>query len=159
MADNEKYSAEEMDDLRLAYRLLEGAGDSEGGLPKKRYLDHDEEIVARKALVRMLRGTKPLRSKIRWLLAALLDPETETPPFSSFDAAPMERRLEFTARHRGGGQTQAFRKLEMAVEFEALWKYEGKSRDDALNEIADRYSVSVRTVESAFAHYKAVLDE
>ncbi len=81
---------EELDDLRLATGLLIGYHDWSGKLPEKKYLKQNDEFVARKGLVRLLRNQKPLDQTLRRQLAALFDPETETAPFSSFDAAPVE---------------------------------------------------------------------
>jgi hypothetical protein len=150
--------AEGLDDLRLAVRLLEGYHDQKDGLPEKRYIDDDKELVSRKALVRLLRSPEPLNSKLRWLLAALFDPEAEEPPYISFDSAPIERRLAIIGRYRGA-RMQSLRQIEMAVAFDELRHAEGKNREEALNEIAERYDVSVRSVEAANAHLESVIKE
>jgi hypothetical protein len=187
-SDDKSADPEELDDLKQAYGLLEGRHDWSAGdaLPEKRYLNSDKEFVARKALVRLLRNiNNPLDSKLRRLLAALFDPETETPPYSSFDSVPMEQRVIFKGRHRGGGLTQNLRKLEIGSAFDALFRhptevldellkkivgrYEIKeipargiipmqyeiAREDALAAIAERYKITVRTVEAAVAHHRA----
>jgi hypothetical protein len=172
----DEYSYEELDDLRLAVSLLTGEhGLDENDRPTKRYLTPDKEFVARKALVRLLRSPKPLDSALRRQLAALFDPETETPPFSSFDSAPMELRVVIKARHRGGGKIQRIRKIAIAIEFEKLIRdpadirdkvlkeiverfeiKDGISRDDALAAIAERFQVSTRIVEDYVAQLKTI---
>jgi hypothetical protein len=154
-----------LDDLKLAIGLLTGYQDWTDGLPKKQYLKKEQEFVARKAIGRLLRARapngklKPFDTALRYQLAALFDPETETAPFSSFDSAPMERRLEFAPRHRGGGRQQALRKVQLAIAFDELCRQPGKSRDDALHEIAERFSVTTRTVETAAAHLIQILEK
>jgi hypothetical protein len=138
---DDEYDSEELDDLALAICLLTGRHDWKDGLPQKRYLNPDEEFVARKALARLLRNLKPLDSAVRRQLAALFDPETETAPFSSFDSAPIERRLEFKTRHRGGGKTQALRKLEIGIAFDGLMKHPKYISDPTLRAIVERYEV------------------
>jgi hypothetical protein len=158
MIDADEYDREELDDLRLAIALLTGVHDWSDGLPTNRYLNPNEEFVARKALVRLLRNFKPFDSALRRQLAALFDPETETAPFSSFDSAPMERKLTFTGRHRGGGRMQNLRKLEIGIALDDLRVRDPKkSRDDAINEIAEQFSVSTRTVEEAASHLQSIV--
>ena len=50
------------------------------------------------------------------------------------------------------------RKLELGIAFENLCREPGKKRDDALREIAERYSVDARTVETAAKHLRTVLE-
>jgi hypothetical protein len=126
------------------------------GLPAKRYLSEEETFVARKAIVRLLRNPKPFDTALRWQLAALFDPETEHPPYSSPDAAPMEREIILKGRHKGGAKIQNRRKLVIAIALDELRRRDPKKgRDDAIYEIAEQFSVSTRTVEEAVAHLKS----
>ena len=96
-----EYDVEERDDLTLAIKLLTGRYDWKDDLPTKRYLNTDEDFVARKAMVRLLRSPKPFDSYLRRQLAALFDPDPETASFSSSNSTPMERTLKFTPRASG----------------------------------------------------------
>jgi hypothetical protein len=148
---------EEVDDLRITLALLTGFNvHSSKGLPKKQYLKANEELVARKALARLLRNQKPLDQAIRSRLAALFDPETETAPFCSFDLAPIERQLTFKTRHRGARTTAAMSRLEIAIAFNRLQAK--SSRKDALEEIAKRFAISTRTVEAAIAYHRSLVN-
>jgi hypothetical protein len=154
----DEYDREELDDLRLSIRLLAGTHEAdERGLPVKRYLSKVETFVARKAIARLLRNPKPFDTALRRQLAALFDPETEDPPYSSPDAAPMEREIILKGRHKGGAKIQNRRKREIAIALDNLRRRDPqKPRDDAIHEIAEQFSVSPRTVEEAAAHLKAV---
>lgn len=143
-----------LDDLKLSIGLLGGVHDvGKDGLPKKRYLSGNQEFVARKALARLLRSSNPVDGVVRSLLAALIDPEGEVPPYSSFDLAPIERRIVITGRQRGGGMIQNLRRLELAVAVTAsMQRNSAQKRDDAIHEVAERFSVSTRKVEEALAY-------
>jgi hypothetical protein len=155
--DDQEYDLEERDDLTLAIKLLTGRYDWKDDLPTKRYLNADEDFVARKAIVRLLRSSKPFDSYLRRQLAALFDPDPEAAPFSSSDSTPMERRLYFVPRP--GRMSQNLRKLQMAIAFNELCNQQPeKSRDDAINEIAERFGKSTRTIETAIEHLVAVLE-
>ena len=153
-----EYDVEERDDLTLAIKLLTGRYDWKDDLPTKRYLNTDEDFVARKAMVRLLRSPKPFDSYLRRQLAALFDPDPETASFSSSDSTPMERTLKFTPR-ASGRISQNLRKLQMAIAVNELRdQWPEKSRDDAINEIAERFGKSTRTIETALEHLVAVLE-
>jgi hypothetical protein len=156
---DERFDPEAIDDLQQAIMLLAGRHKWSKGLPSKEYLTGNDEFVARKALVRLLRSSDPLDHVIRRQLAALFDRETEVPPYASFDAAPMERRIEIRQRHPGGGKIQNLRKFEIGIALNRLrHEHPAKTRDDAINEIADRFSLSTRAVEDAEARLNEVLD-
>jgi hypothetical protein len=157
---DDEYDREELDDLGLAIRLLAGVNEVkvEGGLSLKRYLTDDEEFVALKAIARLLRNQKPFDTALRRQLAALFDPEREEPPYSSPDAAPMERRLVFRGRHHGGAKIQNRRKLEIAIAVDDLRRENLEiSRGKVIEEIAERFGVDERTVEGALAHLNSIL--
>ncbi len=147
---DQEYDTEELDDLTLATRLLTGRHDWEDDLPTKRYLDADEEFIGRKAIVRLLLGRKPLDNSLRRHLAALFDPD----PGPSSE--PVERRLVFARRR--GRTNQNLRKLQIAVAVVELRNQQpAMSRDDAINEITERFGFkSTRTVEVALEYLAAV---
>jgi hypothetical protein len=152
----EEYDREERDDLILSIKLLAGRYDWEGDLPTKRFSNPDEEIVGRKAIVRLLLSPKPFDRYLRRQLAALLDPEPEVAPFSSGDSTPMERRLEFVPRRRGR-ISQNLRKLNIAIAFDELRAAQPEmSREDAIDEIAKRFGKKTRAIEKALAHMVAI---
>jgi hypothetical protein len=156
-SENE-YDAGELDDLRHALILLSGYHDRTRRRPEKKYLEPGEEFIGRKALARLLRSHKPLDQTILLRLAALFDPDPETAPF--IDLSPIERRLEFEPRKDGRKVTTEISRLELARAFNAAWAAKGqapKARDDALNEIADQYGLSTRSVEAAWSYYKSVV--
>lgn len=160
----DEYTSDELDDLVMALRLLNGrhdttgpAGDLDKHLPLKRYLAGAEEFAARKAIGRLLRNQKSFDRSLRSLLAALFDLETEEPPYSSPDMAPIERKILLKGRHRGSAMIQNRRKLEIAVAVDELIREKNFDREDALNETADRFSITTRTVEEAVAYWRMVL--
>jgi hypothetical protein len=156
--NDQEYDQEERDDLILAIKLFTGRYDWKDNLPTKRYLNADEEFVARKAIARLLLSPKPFDRYLRRQLAALFDPEPETAPFSSSDSTPMERRLDFVPRRRGR-ISQNLRKLQIAIAVDELRAAQPeKLREDAIDEIAKRFGTSTRTVESALKHMVAVVE-
>ena len=142
---------DELDDFKWTLMLLDGTTERNArGQPQKRYLNKDEELVARKAIARLLRSPEPLDSAIRQMLAALFAPEREPGP------TPTERILIFKGRYRGGAKMQHLRKLAIATAVEDLGRT--KSREDAIQDVAQQFSVSVRTVETAVAYLKTIID-
>jgi hypothetical protein len=81
----------EEDEDRYVFGLLGGCiGLDKLNRPVVRYLIGDEERVARRVLVQLLRSDRPLSRELRDLLAALFDPDRGHPPIG--------RRLVFTKR-------------------------------------------------------------
>jgi hypothetical protein len=113
--DANEYTRDELEDLKRAYDLLGGYAErGEDGLPRQQYFAGDDEIVARRALARLLRNQKPLDSLIRRLLAALIDPDKEQPPYASGWGGPIERELRLSGRGRGAGHRQDARAAAIA---------------------------------------------
>ena len=152
-----EYNRSDLDDLAAACTLLGGytIGD-EHGLPKKRYLDDDSgeaENDARKAIVRLLLNGKPLDVHLRRLLAALFDPET--PPYTTPDGAPVERKIVF--EHKAPRNRETLRELAIA---HAVW--EARSRygkvESAISDVTKRFRISRRSVLMAWRRYKEILE-
>jgi hypothetical protein len=102
----------------------------------------EEEQASREALIRLLRGYRPLSSMIRWRLAALLDP----------DAKSEERK--FTIENRKGGE-QPHHVIAIAIAwFIAAEIATGRKLESAKEEAKERYGVSLSTVERAWHDHK-----
>jgi hypothetical protein len=153
-----EYDAKELADLVQALILLGGYQDRSRRRPEKKYLELGEEYIGRKAIARLLRSNKPVDQTILLRLAALFDPDPEAPPFIELSA--IERRLEFVPRNANRPITAEISRLELARAFKTALAAKGrvpKARDDTLNEIADEYAVSTRSIEAALAYYKSVV--
>jgi hypothetical protein len=92
-----------------------------------------------------LRSKKPLDSAIRYQLAELFDGE---PPYSSFDAAPMARRIVFVARRAGKMNETALKYLHIADEYCRL-REKGIPHKQAVGETCDKFNVKETTVKEA----------
>jgi hypothetical protein len=116
ISDDAGRDADYFRDVELAGDFLTGGHSLNGSFPEKAYLKGSKENEARDALIRLLRNGKPLDVSLARKLAALFDPLPETGTFSSFDMAPVERKLRLIPRK--SGLMQNMRKLEMALAFE-----------------------------------------
>jgi hypothetical protein len=153
---DDEYNKAEIEDLKLALALLSGEWTQEGGksnqkFPDKRYLEDKSprDHAARKAIGRLLRSKKPLDSHIRNQLAELFDGE---PPHSSFDAAPMARRIVFQGRRAGKRNETALRYLQIADRYGQL-RSEDKTHKWAVGEICEKFNVKETLVKKALRAY------
>ena len=118
MTPDDEYDRKELDDLILATGLLTGAWTQQGAdpakkkadrAPGKRYFTGTLEKEAREAIGRLLRNKKPFDAALRYQLAELFD---GFPPYSSFDAAPMARKIELEF---GGPASRTRLRLEIYI--------------------------------------------
>jgi hypothetical protein len=80
------------DAKRLIIELLCGrVGRDSRGLLRVDYLEGDEELEARRALARMLKTSLPLDFGLRFLIADLIDPDSDD----------VSRRIRFEHRRKG----------------------------------------------------------
>jgi hypothetical protein len=137
-------TAHPADDETLALAFLAGLMEEKGGVVSHRYLEKgsDTERLAQAALVRLLRGDRPLTDIIRWRLAGLFDPN-----------ATDDRRLKIVNRRRGPQKITAALSLEIARHVAEQYVKDGKI-EAAMESATKRYSVSLRTVERAWAENK-----
>jgi hypothetical protein len=144
----------ELDDLTIAIGLLTGAWTQQGANPEskeadrypaKRYIDGELEREARHAIGRLLRKMKPLDPALRYQLAELFD---GLPPYSSFDAAPMARRIVFENRRAGKPNETTLRNLHLASDYRDLIEA-GLPHQKAVNRICKKYGISDTAVKEA----------
>jgi hypothetical protein len=151
--------AKDLADIRAAYDLLEGIGDTdEKGLPVAAYLEEEttREIEARKALARLLRNGRPLDSLVRHLLAGLFDPtpyeyvtKSGLPDVAQSHKA--DRQLYFKNPSRRTRQNN--RHLKIAFEVGLIANNDEKV-DSAISDVAKRYGISKDIVWKAWMKFR-----
>jgi hypothetical protein len=90
-----------------------------------------------------------LDKAIRYQLAELFDGQA---PHSSFDAAPMARRIVFEARRAGKMNETALKYLQIADDYRGL-REAGIAHKEAEGHICDKYDVKETTVKAARRAY------
>src|SRR4051794_30001664 len=149
-----EYDGSELNDLKLSIGLLTGAWTLRGAnpdnketdkFPAKRYFEGSLDTQARQAIGRLLRNPKPLDSALRYQLAELFD---GLAPFSSFDGAPMPRKIEFGNRRAGTPVETRLRYMHLASDY-AAYVDGGMPHQKAVNAVCKKYGVSDTTVKEA----------
>ena len=156
MAEDEKYNADDVRDLKLAMALLTGAWTQEGANPKnkaedrrpgKRQLEGELERQAREAIGRLLRSRKPLRSTLRYYLAELFD---GLPPYLSFEGGPLTRKIVFENRKAGQPKEIKLRNMHLAADYQELRaEPERLPHKKAVDRVCKKYGVSDTAVKEA----------
>jgi hypothetical protein len=133
-------------DEDFAQAFLGGLWEEKGGVVSHRYFEKGSEIEARAqaALVRLLRGDRPLTDAIRWRLAGLFDPKSSD-----------DRQLKIAPRRKGPKRVTPELAFEIARYIAVQYKHEGVKIEAAMAAACKRYSVSLRTVERAWAEHKS----
>lgn len=137
-------TADDARDEQLAIVYLAGMVRESKGVVSHEYVEPGSNIEtdAKAALARMLRGDRPLPDFIRWRLAALFDPDSSD-----------ERQFSIANRRRGE-RAKPFVALEIARYVAGNLPAFGDKLDAVQQAAADRYSVSLRTVQRAWAENK-----
>ena len=153
---DDEYDQAEWRDLELALALLLGAWALQDRNdmripPDKRYLEDKspQDREAREAIGRLLRSKKMLDTHLRNQLAELFD---GGPPHSSFDGAPMARRITFEARRAGKMNETALRYLHIADDYRHL-REAGTPHKETVWHICEKYDVKETTVKEARRAY------
>ena len=161
MTPDDEYDRKELDDLILATGLLTGAWTQQGAdpakkkadrVPGKRYFTGTLEKEAREAIGRLLRNRKPLDGALRYQLAELFD---GLPPYSSFDAAPMARKIEFKNWRAGEPNEVTLRDLHLASDYRTLIET-GTPRKQAIDQVCKKYGLSDTAVKEALRRSPAL---
>ena len=150
----DEYDEQELRDLALAIGLLTGAWTQQGvdptnkpadHFPAKRYFEGDLDKDARQAIGRLLRSQKPFDSALRYHIAELFD---GLPPYLSFDAAPMARKIVFENRRAGKLIETALRDLHSVSDYWALIQT-GTPHKKAVGIVCDKYGIKDTAMKDA----------
>jgi hypothetical protein len=132
-------------DEELAFAFLAGLVEEKAAVVSHRYFEKGSEIErhAQAALVRLLRGDRPLSHAIRFRLASLFDPVSSD-----------ERQFKIVNCRRGPQKITAALSIEIARYIAEQYVKDGTKMESAMGAAAKRYSVSLRTTERAWAENK-----